>query len=134
LGVAALAVSVIALVFAGIAGVAAKRSAETAKRSAQAAEAADRRARTPKLAILLATPMPAPNNLVIYRVRNDGPQDLEGLVIYRPKPTDRIKYPIAVTGLDFAEDEITFGPVPLTQEVRFTLCCGASDDLPEFRI
>src|SRR5579863_783432 len=76
-------------------------------RSARAAEATEQRARTPVLAILLDHPEPAPNDRVIYRIRNDGPQDLDSVVLHRPRPTDQIVYQLAVTGrAGFADDEI----------------------------
>ena len=103
-------------------------------RSAHVAEAADHRARTPQLEIILSEPAPVPINRVIYRLRNDGPQDLEDIVIYRPRLPDQIIYPVAVTGSDWAEDEIHLGPVALGQEVRFTFCCGIAAKLPEFRV
>ena len=54
---------------------------------------------------------------MIYRVRNDGPQDLDSVTIHRPRPPDRITYPIAVTGggAGWATDEVTLGP-PATKE------------------
>ncbi len=127
LSIAALAVSLVAVFFARV-------SARAGARSAAAAVASDHRVRTPNLAILHDDPTPAPGDRVIYRVRNDGPQDLEELVVYRPRPPDRIKYPIAVTGGDWADDEVGLGPLALTQEVRFTLCCGSAQDPPDFRV
>jgi hypothetical protein len=135
LGIASLLVAITSVVIALLARRDSAKSAVAAARSAEAAEATDRRSRTPQLDIKLRHPAPAPVDRVIYSVRNDGPQDLDDLVIYRPRPTDRITYPIAPTGRgDYADDEIYFGPVSLTQEVMFTLCCGASAELPEFRL
>jgi hypothetical protein len=134
ISIAALVVTIASGVIAFLAKRDASRSARAATRSAHAAEAADRRARTPQLDIVLSNPAPTPIDRVIYRVRNDGPQDLDDLIIYRPRPTDGITYPIAVTGRDFADDEIHLGPVALAQEAQFTLCCGAAAELPEFRV
>lgn len=135
LGVASLAVAIISLLIAVLARRDSARSAMAASRSADAAEAVDRRSRTPRLHITLRHPAPAPVDRIIYNVRNDGPQDLDELIIYRPRPTDHITYPIAATGRgDYADDEVHFGPLPLTQEVMFTLCCGAGSELPEFRV
>lgn len=72
--------------------------------------------------------------MAIYRVRNDGPQDLDSVVIHRPVTDDRITYPIAVTGEDYAENGIELGPLALGQEARFTLCCGGAQQPPEFRV
>jgi hypothetical protein len=135
LSIAAFSLSAIALVFAAIAAAAAVRSSVAAQRSAEAAESSDRQSRQPCLVLALDNPAPAPIDRVIYLVRNDGPQDLESLVIYRPRPPDGTTYPIAITGSGgFAPDEIELGPVLLTQQVRFTLCCGPADDPPEFRV
>ena len=134
LSIAALAVSLGSALIAVRAVRAASRSADAASRSADAAESSDRRARTPRLAILLSDHVLAPNDKVIYRVRNDGPQDLDGVVVHPPRPPDRITYPIAITGAGWADDEIGLGPLAMTQETRFTLCCGTARDVPEFRV
>ena len=129
LSAAALSVALVSALFAFLA-------ARAASRSADAAESSDRRTRTPLLAILLDDPSPAPIDRVIYRVRNDGPQGLDAVVVHRPRPSDRITYRIAVTGgsTGWADDEINLGPLAMTQEARFTLCCGSAPDLPEFRV
>ncbi len=146
LAIAALTVAAVAAVFSGLSWAEVKRSAHAAEgsagaaeRSAKVAEAADRRARTPQLTIILDNPVEAPGDRAIYRVRNDGPRDLDALIVSRPRPPDDpggIKYPFAVTGgtQGWADDEITLGPIPMGQEVRFTLCCSAAVELPEFRV
>lgn len=135
LSIAALAVTVVSVIVALLARREAARSADAATRSADAAEAVDHRARSPQLDIRLSHPAPAPVDRVIYNIRNDGPHDLDDLIVYRPRTIDRIKYPIAATGRgDYADDEVHLGPLALTQEARFTLCCGASPDVPEFRV
>lgn len=129
-------VSVLALAIALASAVFSYRSSRAATRSANAVEASERRARTPELVIVLDRPTPAPNDRVIYRVRNDGPQDLDSVLVYRPRPTDGIKYPITITGgcTGWAVDEVDLGPLALTEEARFTLCCSAAQQLPEFRV
>jgi len=127
LGIVALLVSIAAVIFAW-------RAASAAARSAESAESAERRARTPQLAILLDNPAPAPVDRVIYRVRNDGPQDLDSLVIHRPRPTDQITYQVAVTGRGGWADDVDLGPLELTREARFTLSCAGGEDLPEFHV
>ena len=129
-------VSVAALLVAFAAALYARQSAQASDRSAKAAEAADRRARTPQLRFFLDHPVEAPIENVIYRVRNEGPQDLVRITVFRPKPPGGITYPIAVTGAGagYAEDEIQLGPLALTKEARFTFCCGAAEDLPEFLV
>jgi hypothetical protein len=128
IAIAALAVSIVSAVAAFL-------SWRASSRSAAAAEAADRRAREPQLTILLDNPAPAPVDRVIYHVRNEGPQDLDSIVIYRPLPPDKIVYHIAVTGENSGwMDEIDLGPMSLTEEGRFTLSCGSARDLPDFRV
>ena len=136
LAIAALVVSVASAVGTVLGVRLARRSAAASERSAQAAEAVDRRARTPRIVMLLDYPAPAPIDRVIYRFRNDGPEDLNSVVVYRPRPLDGITYPIAWTGRSngWAEDEIEVGPLGLGQETRITLCCSAAQDLPEFRV
>jgi hypothetical protein len=128
--------SIVAIVVAGAAAYYAKRSADASDRSAAAAEAVDLRGRTPDIVILLDHPSEAPIENVIYRLRNAGPQDLDSVKIYRPRPPDGITYPLAVTGAGagYAEDAITVGPLPLTKEARFTFCCGAAPRLPDFLV
>ena len=112
---------------------AADRSALSADRSASVAEAEDRRARTPRFALLLD--QPGSGDRMIYRVRNDGPQDLESVVVHRPRPPGGIEYHVAVTGKSTGwVDEADLGPIALGQEARFTLGCGFDPVLSEFRV
>lgn len=126
------ALGIIAILVAVASAVFAYQARRAAERSANAAEAADRREREPRLTIMLDCPTPAPGDRVIYRLRNDGPQDLTRVVIHRPRPPDRIVYNVAVTGSDWADDEIDLGPLAITEEARFTLSCGVAPELPEF--
>ena len=34
----------------------------------------------------------------------------------------------------WAEIEITCGPLAITEELRFTLCCSTAESVPEFRV
>jgi hypothetical protein len=133
---AALIVSAASALYSRRAVKAADRSAAAADRSATAIESGDRRERTPRLPIFAHDPAPAPCDRVIYRLRNDGPQDLSSVTIYRPRSPDQIEYRLAKTGdgEGWAEDEITYGPLAMTQELRFTLSCGVAETLPEFRV
>jgi hypothetical protein len=131
----ALVVSVVAVVVSVLSYLASQRSAKASEQSAAAAESADRRARTPRLSIMLDG-FPDLSDKAIYRVRNYGPQDLDEVIVYRPRPPDNIEYHLAVTGspAGWANDEISLGPLAMTQEARFTLGCGASATLPDFRV
>jgi hypothetical protein len=132
----ATALSIIAILIALGSLFVAIRSARASARSADAAEAVDRRERAPRLAIHLDSPTPAPNDRVIYPVRNDGPQDLDSVLMYQPRTRDRITYPVMRTGdpNGWADDEAELGPLAMTQEVAVTLCCGAAGELPDFRV
>jgi len=124
----------VATVIAVIAIVVALISAGFAKRAANANRSQDLQGRTPRLRIFLDNPAPPPLDRVIYRIRNDGPQDLESVRIFRPRTSDGIRYELAVTGanLGWATDEIELGPLAVTSEARFTLSCGAAIEPPEF--
>jgi hypothetical protein len=129
------ALSVVALIVAIASAVYARRVGVHTRRSADAAEKTLRDEHKPLLSIDIDRPGEQ-GDRAIYRVRNDGPQDLDEVVIYRPRPPDRIEYHIAVTGGGggWAEDEITLGGLRLTQQARFTLSCGNAPTLPEFRV
>lgn len=128
-----LAVAALVLSLASV--VVAVRSEVSSRRSSAAAQAADRRARTPVLDIVVLADAGSQGDRAIYRIRNDGPQDLDEVRVHRPEPPDRIVYPVASTGAggDWS-DVAELGPLRLTQEARFTLCCGAAENLPEFRV
>ena len=146
LGILALVVSGLSVLFAYRLGrsadksaSAAESSAVAAERSARVAESMDRRARQPRLHIAMGSPAPAPITNVIYTVRNDGEEDLDEVIIYRPRPSDQIVYPIALTGgangggSGFM-DEVNLGAMKLAEEKRFTLALSAAEILPEFRV
>jgi hypothetical protein len=113
----------------------AKRSADASEDSAEAAKSLERQSRTPALTITLDSPAVAPEDRVLYHVRNDGPQDLTAVTIYRPRTRDRVSYPLGLTGTGtgFADDEIVF-PLELSAQRTITLCCGGAPKLPEFRV
>ena len=136
LAAGALVVAVAALIVSVVSAIFTQGSTRAAQQAATAAQASERRARTPDLKVELDHFAPAPNDRVIYRVRNDGPQDLDSVVVYRPHTTDRITYPIAFTdgGTGWAKDEVDLGSLGLNHEGRFTLSCGAAQFLPEFRV
>jgi hypothetical protein len=146
LGIIALVVSALSVLFAYRLGKSADRSASAAEnsaiaadRSAAVAESMDHRARQPQLNISLGSSAPAPIANVIYTVRNDGTEDLDEVVVFRPRPSDQIVYPVALTGgpggggSDYMDD-VSLGGLRLAEEKRFTLAIGAAESLPEFRI
>ena len=69
-----------------------------------------------------------------FSILNEGPQDLDSIVIYRPRTSDGVHYQLAVEGSDFAQDEIEVGPLSLGHEARFVLSVGTAESLPDFRV
>ena len=135
LGIAAVLIALVSAYISNRARVEAARSADAAHRSAVVDEAADHRERQPVLDITLTSSAPFPADLAIYRVRNDGVQDLDSVIVHRPRPPNQIVYQVAVTGgSGDLQDEIDLGPIVITQGASFTLGCGANEELPEFRV
>ena len=128
--------AVVALIVSFAAALYARQSAVASDRSARPPRPADRRAKYASSAALLDHPAEAPIENVIYRLRNEGPENLDRITVFRPNPPGGITYPIVVTGAGagYAEDEIELGALALTKEARFTFCCGAAEDLPELLV
>lgn len=126
MAVAAFLLSVLALVLSAV-------SVAYTRRTTHAQEAEDRRVRTPDLTLTPERPADGAAS-VIYEVRNDGPQDLESLVIHRPRTADGVVYPIGEVGRDWAEDEVELGPLGMTASKRFMLCVGSRSEHPDFRV
>lgn len=110
------------------------RNTEAIQANTAAIAAIGRGDRTPKLAVWLDHPAPSGTNRVIFRVRNDGPTGLDSVVVYRPRTTDKITYPIAHTGRSggWENDEVHVG-LALDEQTAVTLCRGSADALPEYR-
>ena len=53
-----------------------------------------------------------PNDKFVHRIRNDGPQDLASVRVFRPEPNDRIIYRLYLpdVGGD-AVDDVKLGPL-----------------------
>jgi hypothetical protein len=133
---AAVLVAIASAAFSAKSASAADKSATAALRLADIAEANDRRARTPKLAVILDSPVQAPGERVIYRIRNESPQLLESVLVHRPPQPDRRIFPIGLTGGAYAEGDepVQLGPLAFSEEKRMTLHCGAEVVPPEFRV
>lgn len=112
---------------------AAERAAKAAEREADAAASAERRAMQPRLHVEPQGRLDGADR-VIYLVRNDGPQDLDGFRVFRPRPDDGIKYPVAPVGSDWCEDDAELGPIRMGESAKFVLSIGASRNRPEFRV
>jgi hypothetical protein len=160
-----LALALIALVVAAVSAVAAVRAVSQARRSADAAEAsvaearrsagaaeraagaatitaeadraADHRAREPRLIVTVDKRVEYDGTEAIYRVLNDGPADLDAVVVHRPvldEVEERIVHQVAHTGETGYEDQADLGPIRVTEYERFTLSLGVREVLPEFRV
>lgn len=147
----------VSLVIAAVALLYAKRSAEAARqsvheagRSAVAAEASarsaaitaavdraqDRRERHPELLVSLTRRVAHDATMATYRIINDGPSDLDSLVVHRPvlgRVEGRIIHPVAAAGGEFG-DSCDLGPVAHGDYGEFVLSLGAPGSLPEFRV
>ena len=121
----------------------ARRSADAAEKSAGAAaitaeadRAEDHRRREPRLLVTVERLAAYDGTSVIYRVTNEGPADLDSVVVHEPvlgEVEGRIHHPVARTGTDFgATAEV--GPIPMGTYGRFTLSLGSRIALPEFRV
>lgn len=121
----------------------AKRSADAAEKSAGAAavtaeadRAEDHRRRTPRLVVTVDAKPEHDGTDVIYRVTNEGPADLDSVVVHRPILGDVegwIVHPIAPTGAAYS-DAAEIGPIAMGTYGRFTLSLGSGVALPDFRV
>lgn len=150
LTVIATVVAVVSAVIAGLAYATSKNAAADAKRSADAAErsagaalitaeadrAENHRQRQPRLAVTVDELAAHDGTEVIYRVTNEGPVDLDSVVVRRPvlgEVEGRIVHQVARTGGDYG-DAADLGPIPLGTYERFTLSLGVNKTLPEFKV
>jgi hypothetical protein len=118
MAIAALIVAVLALsVSAG--------SFAYVRRNTHVAEAADRRAREPVLTFAVRSGN-ADETRPLFTVRNDGPQDLDSIQIFRPRHPNGVRYPLAMLGGDFADDAIEAGPLALGDDAQFVLARDAT--------
>lgn len=136
-----IAIAGLALLLSGVGIWYAKKSADASAESAAASNASarvataeDRRARTPHIDVSLHGRAPHDGDSAIYAVRNDGPQDLDSVIVYKPLPPSGIRYPVAVTGRTDWADAAEVGPLSLAETGRFTLSLGVDQQLPEFRV
>jgi hypothetical protein len=122
----------------------ARRSADAAERAAGAAmvtaeadQAADHRAREPRLIVTVENMVEHDASEAIFRVLNNGPVDLESVIVHRPilgEVEGRVRHQVAHTGVTDYASWANLGPIAVTEYERFTLSLGIRDELPEFRI
>lgn len=124
--VAAFIVSVVALVLSGL-------SVLYTRTQAHAARSADLRARRPVLGVTLHEAVSGGETTALFYVENQGAEDLDSAVVLRPLTVDRVNYPVARLGQDFA-DEAELGPLEIKAKQGFVLSIGSAKKLPEFRV
>jgi len=124
--VAALVVSLVALGLSAF-------SVLYTRAQARAATSADLRARHPVLGLTLHQSASAGETTALYYLENQGAEDLDSVVVFRPETADGVDYPVARLGQDFA-DEAELGPLGMKAKQAFVLCIGPAEMLPEFRV
>jgi hypothetical protein len=136
-----LVIAVFGVAVAGLALRTARRSAAAAERSAFAAEASantasaeDLRARTPDLEVEVPNPAYPNDNIVMFCLRNVGPQDLDSVVIHQPDTDDALDYAIAAADVGMWANRVDIGALALNERAEITLRCGPAVDLPTFRL
>lgn len=115
---------------------AAERSAGAAVSTAEAARAQDRRARRPRLRVVIDQLAPHDGVSVIFRIIHDGPADLESVVVHQPASSEldgRIVHPVARIGGEWATTA-EVGPIEMGAHARFILSLGSSPTLPPFAV
>jgi hypothetical protein len=110
--VAALVVAVFALVVSLGSAIYTRRQANASEGRARAARNADLREREPRLEVTLSEKVSEGDKSALYYVRSLGPQDLESVVLQRPKTDDGVLYDVARLGEDFGR-EAELGPLEL---------------------
>ena len=124
--IAAFIVSLVALVLAGLSVLYTRTQARSATR-------ADLRARHPVLVVTLHDKVSSGETQALYYVENRGREDLDSVVVQSPVTSDRVRYPVARFGQDFA-DEAELGPLEIRAKQAFVLSIGSAEELPEFRV
>jgi hypothetical protein len=126
MAVAAFVVSLVALFAAGA-------SALYTRTQATAAKNADLRARRPLLAVTLHESVSSGETKALFYVENQGIEDLESVVVFRPVTADGVRYEVAKLGTNFG-DSAELGPLEIRAKQGLVLSIGPADDLPEFRV
>ncbi|MDQ0241456.1 hypothetical protein [Arthrobacter bambusae] len=112
---------------------AALRAASASERSALAVERSEHRARQPRLSVHPVGPVASNATIAMYHIRNDGPEPLDQVIVFRPVTGDGIRYDVGSTEADFV-DETPLGPLALGEQKLVKLSVGPAIELPEFRV
>lgn len=131
--IAALIVAVFALIVSLGSAIYTRRQANASEGQARVARNADLREREPRLEVTLSEKVGEGDNSALYYLRNLGPQDLESVVLRRPKTDDGVLYDVARLGDDFG-GEAELGPLELGHRQGFVLAIGSRRYLPDFRV
>jgi hypothetical protein len=129
--VAALTVAVLALVVSLLSVAYTRRATHAAERATSTQEAADRRAREPRLVVSMAGNEDSRN--ILYGLYNDGPQDLDAVLVRRPETKGGGTYLVARVGGNFG-DTVDLGRLPMGDTGFFMLAIGTVVPLPVFRV
>ena len=143
----ALVVAIVALIVSAVAVVYTRRSARAAEQAAAAADrqaaesrreadAADEQVRlayAPKLTISMMDGGIGQSHWQ-YKVRNDGHQDLDSVIVERPRTSDQVRYCVARTGSSDFQDQVELGPLQLGEASFLLLAVGATPNPPEFHV
>lgn len=100
-----------------------RRSADAAEVTAKADRAEDLRRREPQLSVRIEKQPETPVRDLIYCVDNDGPADLDSVVVYQPILADGTIHPVARTGEDYGPIA-EIGPIVMGTYGRFTFSLG----------
>ena len=131
--IAALIVAALALIVSLGSAIYTRRQTHASESQARAARNADIREREPRLEVTLNEKVGEGDTSALYYFRNRGPQDLESVVMQRPKTDDGVLYDIARLGGDCG-GEAELGPLELGHRQGFVLAIGSREHLPEFRV
>lgn len=123
---AAFIVSLVALLAAGA-------SVLYTRTQAMAAKRADHRARHPRLGLSLDVLASSGVDKVLYYIENQGQEDLDSVVVFRPVTTDGVRYPVAKLGGEYV-DSADLGPLEIKARQGWVLGIGAAENLPQFRV
>jgi len=115
-------ISVLALLVAAASARYTRRGAWHSKRTADVAEATLHDQHTPVLKIWLDGTGPSGQvPQAYYTVSNDGPQDLDEVVVHRPQPSGDVGYWVGHVGQTAEPDGVNLGALAMGREARFTL-------------
>lgn len=133
MALAALTVSIAAIVVALVSVSYTRRQTLVGERQLAIVREQDHRARTPRIAIDLPAKCDVADSSVVYTLRNEGPHDLDSVIVEWPKVSGNLEYPVAALGHRFG-DVADLGLIEVGDSKGFVLSIGSAERLPEFRV